>query len=104
METALFRIVQEGMTNVVRHAHATAVTVHLGRQDNDLTLEIVDNGQGFDPDSMNLNDPAGKGVGLRGMRERTTLLGGVFHLQSAPGHGTKIQVRVPIPMKEGVHG
>jgi signal transduction histidine kinase len=95
VETALFRIVQEAMTNIVRHAKASVVTVEFEQKDGWVTLQIADNGQGFDPQSLESDDPHGKGLGLGGMEERTTILGGVFKLQSASGKGTTITVRVP---------
>jgi signal transduction histidine kinase len=100
-ETALFRIVQEAMTNIVRHAHASSVTVALTRQEGYLVLEIADDGCGFDPGAMDANHWEGKGLGLTGMRERATILGGQLHVQAVPGHGTTVTVNVPIPESEG---
>ncbi len=99
MKTALFRVAQEALTNIVRHAHATEVRVRLSRQNGSVTLRITDNGQGFAPSV--LTEPTG--FGLRGMQERVSILGGVFHLQSTPGHGTVIDVRVPTPHEEVLH-
>ncbi len=96
METALFRIVQEAMTNVVRHAHASSVNVHMARQDGQFLLEISDDGQGFDPRTLKRSDVQGRRLGLRGMQERVTLLSGEFDLRTAPGKGTAITVRVPV--------
>ncbi len=94
IETALFRIVQEAMTNVVRHARASVVTVRFVRQDGCVTLQISDNGQGFDPQTL---PPAGgRGLGLRGMQERASILGGEFQMETAPGKGTTITVCVPL--------
>jgi signal transduction histidine kinase len=103
METALFRIVQETMTNVVRHARASAVTVRLVRRGGYLTLQILDNGCGFDPQILQSSDPRGAGLGLRGIQERVSILGGEFYLQTAPGQGTVITVHVPIPEAEAAH-
>lgn len=96
IETALFRIVQEAITNIVRHAQAKVVTVRLARLDKCVILQIADDGQGFEPQLLQLFDPHGKGLGLRGMQERTSILGGEFDLQTAPGRGTIITVRVPL--------
>ncbi len=96
-ETALFRVVQEAMTNVVRHSRATAVTVRLAHEDHCVTLEISDNGLGFDPQALQPSNSHGQGLGLRGMQERASILGGEFQLQSAPGKGTIITIRVPVP-------
>ncbi len=95
-ETALFRIVQEGITNVIRHAGATEITVNLNRQDGHLSLQIADNGRGFDPRRLGVEADSGRGLGLRGMQERAEILGGEFNLESAPGEGTVVTVRVPI--------
>ncbi len=96
METALFRIVQEGITNGIRHAHASAVDIDLIHQDGFVTLQLADNGCGFNTAAVESNDTEGRGLGLRGMQERANLLGGEFQLRSAPGAGTTIRVRVPV--------
>ena len=96
MEIVLFRIAQEALNNVARHARATEVNVGLSLQDSHAILQIADNGQGFDPGLMFQE----KSFGLRGMRERVSILGGEFRLQSARGKGTLITVRVPIPREE----
>ncbi|MFE4106787.1 sensor histidine kinase [Almyronema epifaneia] len=87
--TALYRIVQEALTNISKHSEADWVNLSLGDRRSDLTLQIEDNGQGFDP-SQNTT-----GFGLQSMRERTTALGGSFYLHSQPGHGCQIQVVMP---------
>jgi two-component system, NarL family, sensor histidine kinase UhpB len=95
METVLFRITQEAITNVIRYAQASIVQVRLSQQAGLLRLEIEDNGLGFDP-SSDYPDSNQEGFGLRGMRERVRILGGQFHLQAAPGQGTLISVLVPM--------
>lgn len=97
IETALFRIVQEAITNILRHAHATVVEVRLTRHAGWLTLKIADNGRGFDAEQLQVPDSRGQGLGLRGMQERATILGGEFQLQTASGQGTIITVRVAVP-------
>lgn len=99
IETALFRIIQEAITNAVRHAHAAVVSVRLFEQDGQLRLEISDDGQGFDPQVLEARSN-GKGLGLLGIRERVTILGGEFELATAPGQGTTINARVPVRKKE----
>ncbi|TAM59518.1 MAG: PAS domain-containing sensor histidine kinase [Rhodanobacter sp.] len=89
MATALFRIVQEALTNAARHAETDWVEVGLVRESDDLILSIRDSGKGF------VHDRHGSGIGLVGMRERATALGGKFTIVSEPGQGTTIQVRVP---------
>ena len=90
LATALFRIVQEALTNVVRHAAATQVTVSLTTQDDRLALCIRDNGAGFDRVERS------SGVGLVGMRERCLAIGGEFRLDSQAGQGTTLTVSVPL--------
>jgi signal transduction histidine kinase len=85
--------VQEALSNVVRHAQATRVEVTVEARAGDLTLRVSDNGRGIHP--AELADP--QSLGLLGMRERVMLLAGEFKLDSAPGQGTTIQVRTPLP-------
>jgi signal transduction histidine kinase len=89
---ALFRIVQESLTNVLRHAGASLVTIGLERNQGKLLLTIVDNGAGFDP----AKGP-GRSLGLLGMEERARLVGATFNLITAPGCGTTIAVQLPLP-------
>jgi signal transduction histidine kinase len=103
METALFRIVQEAMTNAVRHAHASAVTVRLAHRDSYLTLQVADDGEGFDLQALESSDLHMKGLGLQGMRERVSILGGEFHLKTGLGQSTVITVRVPMPEGATAH-
>ena len=90
--TALFRILQESLTNVARHADATRVEVRLERRSPHTILTICDNGRGIPADK--LNDPYS--VGLLGMRERALLLGGEFEILAGDASGTTIQVRLPL--------
>ena len=91
ISTALFRIVQEALTNVSRHGQATQVVVDLAESDEGVTLKITDNGKGMDEAALS----AGKGLGLMGMRERSVMLGGRLDITSRPGAGTRIEVRIP---------
>lgn len=94
VESTLFRIVQEAITNIIRHAQATKVKIKLSQSDTDVILEIEDDGVGFD--TQILQHPTPKhGLGLRGMLERTMILGGRFELNTAPRHGTRIRVSIP---------
>jgi PAS domain S-box-containing protein len=90
--TALFRIFQEGLANVARHAAATRVQARLLRQPGEIVLTLQDNGCGIPP--AKLEDP--HSVGLRGMRERALLLGGLCQISGSPGQGTAIEVRLPL--------
>jgi signal transduction histidine kinase len=92
VETALYRIVQESLTNVVKHARAANVRIVLARTDDSVSLFIEDDGVGFDPDS-----PSESGIGLVGMQERVALLGGRLTIESRPGAGTTFVVEVPVP-------
>jgi signal transduction histidine kinase len=94
-ETVLFRIAQEALTNVARHARATEVTVTLSRTGDRICLEISDNGQGFDTSAPPRHEPH-SGLGLVGMRERVALVRGELLIESEPGHGTRIMVRLPL--------
>ena len=88
--TALFRILQEALTNVARHARATRVTVRLAQGDRGLSLEVQDNGEGI-PEAQR----ASRSLGVLGMRERVILLGGEFSIGSTPKNGTTVTVRIP---------
>ncbi len=91
---ALFRIIQEALTNVARHARAASVVVTLDERDGAARLRIVDDGVGFD-----LNAPEKSGhFGLLGIRERTRLLRGTVAIDSQPGRGTRLDVTLPIPL------
>ena len=98
LETALFRIVQESLTNMYRHSGGTLATVRGRRQGNTVSLEITDNGKGISPELLALlHGPGGQaGVGIRGMRERARQLGGKLRIRSGDW-GTTIMVALPIP-------
>jgi signal transduction histidine kinase len=93
LSTTLFRIFQETLTNVIRHAGATLVTVQLQQVHGRITLEVSDNGRGISKDEISNT----KSMGLLGMRERAALLGGVFKISRVPhGHGTRVVVSLPL--------
>jgi signal transduction histidine kinase len=94
LETAAYRITQEALTNVVRHARTQTVTVFCCVQRDQLLLDLEDQGAGFDFAAALV---AGNSTGLSGMRERATLLGGEIAFQSAPGQGTRILATFPVP-------
>lgn len=94
VKIGLYRILQEALANSVRHGHATQHQVTLAGSDTALTLEVQDNGAGFDVEAV-VREPRAEHVGLEGMRERVHLLGGEFHIRSTPEAGTSITVRVP---------
>jgi len=94
--TAMFRIFQETLTNVARHAKATRAEVVLQKQRDRLVLLIHDNGRGFDQADPSLS----KSLGLLGMRERAAILGGRVSISSAPGKGTTVTASIPLPSPE----
>jgi signal transduction histidine kinase/cytochrome b subunit of formate dehydrogenase len=102
LETALFRIGQEAMSNVARHAQATNVFLGLDFQDSRIILEVEDDGRGFDPAGIAESAGPRPGWGILGMQERATLLEGTLKIDSVPGSGTR--VRVSIPLEEGRDG
>ena len=93
LSTTFFRIFQETLTNVIRHAGATHVAVDLKEADGRITLEVKDNGRGIAREDISNT----KSMGLLGMRERASLLGGVFRIGSLPGgKGTRVRVSIPL--------
>ena len=103
LETSLFRLAQEAIANVVRHAEATNVVLMFTFGDAGVELTIEDDGRGFDPPTFRTATGDGRGLGLLGMRERVELWGGAFEVDSAPGQGTRIHVTVPYPTSEAPH-
>jgi signal transduction histidine kinase len=96
LETTLYRITREALTNVLRHAKATRVSVLVERRADRVSLIVEDDGQGFDAEGT-LRAPATQGkLGLLGMSERATLAGGSIEIESNPGAGTTVFVRIPL--------
>jgi two-component system, NarL family, sensor histidine kinase UhpB len=92
LTTAFFRILQETLTNVIRHAKAGVVDIRFQEEAGRLVLEVRDNGQGMSESQLtNVHS-----LGLLGMRERAVLLGGDFHIEGAPGKGTTVRVSIPL--------
>jgi PAS domain S-box-containing protein len=89
--TALYRLVQEGMNNAVKHAKATSVWINLEYAEGEINISFEDDGEGFDPGQR-----VGYGIGLEGLRERFLMLNGNFDIESAPGKGTRIYGSLPI--------
>ncbi|MBA3965558.1 MAG: PAS domain-containing sensor histidine kinase [Nitrospirales bacterium] len=96
METALYRILQEALTNVGKYAKATTVSILLQRNSNQVRLIVEDNGQGFDVEEIVRKAATGAHLGLHGMRERTLLLNGSISIESSSGAGTTIYVNIPL--------
>jgi signal transduction histidine kinase len=95
LETALYRIAQEALTNVRKHADTTHVSLSIGRLGREVRLRVRDRERGFSETEMVRAGGPGERVGLSGMEERTALLGGAFEALSRPGSGTLIVARVP---------
>ncbi|HEX3299931.1 MAG TPA: PAS domain-containing sensor histidine kinase [Actinomycetota bacterium] len=95
IETLAYRIVQESLSNIGKHANATTVMVHLDTDDNQLRVEVEDDGQGFETTQARDYLRAGR-VGLASMRERVELASGTFNLRSSPGRGTVITALIPL--------
>ncbi len=99
IETTCFRVAQQALTNIVRHAQARHVDVELRHSDAVLELIIRDDGVGFDVQAALDNAVKGASLGLLGMQERVLLIGGQIEIRSAPGQGTEIQARLPLTSK-----
>jgi signal transduction histidine kinase len=96
LSTALFRILQEALTNVIRHAHASRVTINIQEDAGMILLEVEDNGKGIT--ERDISDP--RSLGVLGIRERVLLLGGDAHFSGSEGKGTVVTVRVPLKQAE----
>ncbi len=94
-ETALFRICQEAMSNIARHAHAESVLIQLSEGEGVIRIEIEDDGRGFEPEKVSHAER--RHFGLMGIEERVEILGGKVKIDSAPGQGTRIRLEVPLP-------
>ena len=97
VKIALYRLLQEALSNVYRHAEVKKVKVRLSQQAGRIRLEVVDTGRGFNPPPLVGPEATEREehIGLRGMRERAALAGGTLHIESAPGAGTRVIVEMP---------
>lgn len=96
LETAIFRIVQECLTNIHRHSGSKTASIRIVRDDGTLVLEVRDEGRGMAPERLSDIQSRGSGVGIRGMRERVLQLSGTMNIESDRS-GTRIAVAIPIP-------
>lgn len=96
VDIALYRIAQEALSNVAKHAEATWVSVRLSRHDNAVAVIVEDNGRGFDVKASRTSRKRSAGLGLVSMMERSHLLGGKFRIQSTPREGTRIEAELPL--------
>jgi signal transduction histidine kinase len=97
VESTCFRLVQEAVTNVIRHARARRLDVEVTLAGDEVEVVTRDDGTGFDVDAARKRAAAGGSVGLLSMEERVSLAGGRLTMQSTPGHGTTIRARIPVP-------
>jgi two-component system NarL family sensor kinase len=96
VELHLFRVVQEAVNNIEKHAKAKFVQLQIQLHADSITLKIQDDGQGFNPKTLKAGKKMRHGLGLTNMRERALSLGGTYEIKSTPGHGTTIHVQVPL--------
>jgi signal transduction histidine kinase len=92
IRTGIYRIVQECLTNIARHAQASSVTINMKVKDNSIFVEITDNGRGFDDSLINHPDS----LGLLSLRERTRMINGTIEINGNPGKGTRVAISVPL--------
>jgi len=95
MKIAVFRIIQESLNNIIKHAQASNVNIHLAFEEKNVRIHIFDNGVGFDPDQVKQRRSSRPSLGLAGMEERAMLLGGTVSIQSRPGYGTEVEAVIP---------
>jgi signal transduction histidine kinase len=104
IETALYRIVQEAVTNAIRHGKPHRIDIETEVDDHHVELAVVDDGQGFNPDEVfNCRTGGSSPFGLISIRERVHLLGGVAKIESSPGKGTQLTVRIPLDRSSATH-
>ena len=101
IETALYRVVQEALTNVLKHSAAQRVSVVLQRSPGQMSAVVEDDGRGFDADRAPAASAAERRLGLLGMRERVALIGGTLTVESGVGRGTTVIARIPLSAGDG---
>jgi signal transduction histidine kinase len=103
VKITIFRIIQESLNNIIKHAQASQVNIYLQFEEKNVHITVRDNGVGFDLDHVAQKRASRTSLGLAGMEERAALLGGVVTVQSSPGYGTEIEARIPyhMPGKSG---
>ena len=104
VETTIYRVVQEALTNVLKHARADRVSVIVERRNDHVIALIEDNGQGFTPEDSGGLAVLGWRIGLLGMHERVALVGGALQVESSPGAGTTVRGRIPLSQDREEHG
>jgi signal transduction histidine kinase len=96
LKTCVYRVVQEALHNCEKHAHATSIRVAIRQYPETLSVQIEDNGRGFDVNAQRAG-PRPSGLGLLGMRERVSIAGGSLVIESSPGRGARISIQIPLP-------
>ena len=96
----IYRIFQEALTNIGKHAQAGNVVVEVNNGQDGISFRVADDGRGFDVESLSAKKASEKGLGLATMKERARMLGGSLHLSSEPGKGTRIVLNVPLRREE----
>jgi two-component system sensor histidine kinase UhpB len=96
VETAIFRVMQEAIGNISRHAAARNVSIVYGMDHEQVCVCVEDDGIGFDPLELSITPDSMRGLGLLGMQERLELLGGDLEVQSSPGSGTRLNIHMPL--------
>lgn len=95
-ELILFRIFQEVLQNIIKHSRATQISINLYYQPHNFVLKVTDNGVGFDATTVEEASNKRVGIGIRNMRHRTSLIDAVFSIESKPGSGTVVQIKLPV--------
>lgn len=95
MKIAIFRIIQESLNNIIKHAHATHANIYLRFEEKNVRINVRDNGIGFDLERARQQRASRPSLGLAGMQERAALLGGTVSVQSKPGYGTEVEALIP---------
>jgi two-component system, NarL family, sensor histidine kinase UhpB len=99
-QTVVYRIIQEALTNIAKHAMAKKVFVEITRADDKLSISVQDDGQGFDIIQTLSKNPEEKGLGLETMKAHAQMLGGTLGISAEQGRGTRISLTIPIVAKE----
>jgi two-component system sensor histidine kinase UhpB len=106
MKITIFRIIQESLNNIIKHAQATQVNIHVHFEPERVRINVFDNGIGFDRDQVQQRRTNRPSLGIAGMEERAALLGGTVNVQSRPGYGTEVEALIPYHHPEihpGIH-
>jgi signal transduction histidine kinase len=96
LRIALFRVIQESINNILKHANARNVTISLFFNSNTIKITVKDDGIGFDVEKASYTKDKPRGLGIMGMKERVELFGGTFKINSRPGEGTDVNIEVPL--------